>query len=115
MRDWRGDIGAWRLRDGADRCRIRQEQTVEHVEELGAHVDFESILLGERESPAQAERFLRLALPAEVVVVRRGGAELAGWGVHPGGRIQYQLRRRVEALAVRVDKQRRDARHAVPV
>jgi hypothetical protein len=33
-----------------------------------------------------------VTLPAQVVVVRRGGAELAGGGVHPRVLVQHQLR-----------------------
>src|SRR5439155_13619933 len=59
-RGWRGSIGAGRLRIRPDAPRARQEQPVEHVEQLDAYVQFDSIFLGETKRPAQAKRFGRL-------------------------------------------------------
>ena len=62
------------------------DHTIEHIEELRLNQQLD--LLCDAESPAQAERFGRLALPPAVTVVRRRVAKRLRGLVRPGVRIQ---------------------------
>jgi hypothetical protein len=87
-------------------------QPVEDVLEI--HPDGERHpLLPELEDPPQAHGFRRAPLITVVIIVRRAGAELPVRRVRPACRVQHQILRGIDAVAVQILQERRYAWNAV--
>ena len=111
---WSSRIGGRRIEPGdIHKCRIRQIQAVENVLELRPDVEV-CPFAEQAEIPTETQRFRRLPLPAEVIVVGGGRSELAGRRIRPRGWIQHELRGGVEALAIGVEQKQILALDPIP-
>src|SRR5687767_4425462 len=78
----------------------RQIEPVEEVEKLSPDIELQPLLEGE--AAAQAHVLRDLATPAIVVIKARRGRELTQRGIHPCGRVQYQVLSGIDASAIGV-------------
>src|SRR5579863_6896294 len=77
-----------------------EEVAVKDVLEFAADLEVVPAFHTHPEVPAEAHRFGRLPLPADVVVERSRNTKLSGCGIYPGRRVQHLSGLRIEAFAV---------------